>query len=52
MPLRHPFLLFGPLSADQPGWLGLWQKLEAKPSVEEILRNFPVRQPLLWMDLP
>ena len=25
------------------------KKLDADPTVEEVLRNFPVRQPLLWI---
>lgn len=51
-PVRQPFLLFGALSADRREWLDLWRKLPADPTDEEVVRNFPIRQPLLWVDLP
>jgi hypothetical protein len=47
-PVRQPCLLFAGLAFSQPEYLALWRKLEADPTVEEVLRNFPVRQPLLW----
>ncbi len=48
-PVRQPCLLFAGLALDRPEYLALWGKLEADPTVEEVLRNFPVRQPLLWV---
>lgn len=51
-PVRQPFLLFGALSANRPEWLDLWQTLDPDPTDEEVVRNFPIRQPLLWVDLP
>ncbi|MGJ8691150.1 MAG: alginate lyase family protein [Thalassotalea sp.] len=30
-------------------YFSLWQKLEADPTTYEVLRNLPVRHPLLWM---
>jgi hypothetical protein len=47
-PVRQPCLLFAGLALGQPGYLALWRKLDADPTVEEVVRNFPVRQPLLW----
>ncbi|NIJ39678.1 hypothetical protein FHR22_004433 [Sphingopyxis panaciterrae] len=48
-PVRQPSLLFGALALDRPGWLELWQRLDPDPKIGEVLRNFPVRQPLLWL---
>lgn len=48
-PVRQPFLVFGALSTGREDWLALWQKLDPDPQVEEIRRNFPIRQPLLWV---
>jgi hypothetical protein len=48
-PVRQPSLLFAGLALDKPEYLELWRKLDADPTVEEVLRNWPVRQPLLWV---
>jgi hypothetical protein len=48
-PVRQPCLLFAGLALDRPAYLAVWRKLEPAPTVEEVLRNFPVRQPLLWV---
>lgn len=48
-PVRQPFLLFGAQATGRRDWLELWQKLEPDPTVEEIRRNFPVRNPVLWV---
>jgi len=48
-PVRQPCLLFAGLALDRPEYLTLWRKLDPDPTVEEVLRNFPVRQPLLWV---
>jgi hypothetical protein len=48
-PVRQPALLFGALSAGRTDWFELWQTLEADPQTEEIRRNFPIRQPVLWL---
>lgn len=47
-PVQQPCLLFAGLALDKPEYLALWRKLKADPTVEEVLRNWPVRQPLLW----
>ena len=46
--VRQPCLLFAGLALAKPEYLALWRKLDADPTVEEVLRNYPVRQPLLW----
>jgi hypothetical protein len=48
-PVRQPCLLFAGLALAKPEYLALWRKLDPDPTVEEVLRNFPVRQPLLWV---
>ncbi len=47
-PVRQQSLLFGGLALDRPEYLELWRKLRSDPTVEETIRNFPVRQPVLW----
>src|SRR5439155_1286762 len=48
-PVRHPALLFGGLALREPRYLDLWKTLPADPTVDEVVRNYPIRQPLLWM---
>jgi hypothetical protein len=48
-PVRHHSLLFGGLALEQPAWLALWRKLEPDPTVDEVIRNFFIRQPVLWV---
>jgi hypothetical protein len=48
-PVRQPSLLFAGLALGKPEYLELWRKLDGDPTVEEVLRNWPVRQPLLWV---
>ena len=48
-PVRQPSLLFAGLALDKAEYLSTWRKLESDPTVEEVLRNWPVRQPLLWV---
>lgn len=48
-PVRQPCLLFAGLALDKPEYIALWRRLDADPTVEEVLRNWPVRQPVLWV---
>jgi hypothetical protein len=48
-PVRHSFLLFGGMAFDQEKYLALWNSLEADFDTPEIIRNMPVRFPLLWI---
>ena len=50
LPVRQPSLLFAGLAYSQPDSLSLWKRLDPDPTVPEIIRNHPIRQPLLWMD--
>ena len=49
-PMRHASLLFGSIALDQPPYLALWKTLEPDSKVEEVVRNFFIRQPLLWVN--
>ena len=49
LPVRVPSLLFGGIAYDKPEWIALWRRLNPEPVVPEIIRNSPVRQPLLWV---
>jgi len=47
-PVAQPFLVFGAIAFKQNEWLNSWKKLDHTPAVEEVIRNLPVRNPLLW----
>jgi len=49
-PMRHISLLFAGRSLNHRDYLELWQKLPADSNVEEVIRNFFIRQPVLWVD--
>ncbi|MFK7845825.1 MAG: alginate lyase family protein [Rhodothermales bacterium] len=48
-PVRHPSLIFAGYELGQPDYLALWQNLEADPTTPEVIRNLPIRHPLLWI---
>jgi hypothetical protein len=48
-PVRQPSLLFAGVALHQEKYLQLWRRLDPDPKVEEIIRNFPIRQPILWL---
>ena len=48
--MRHPSLLFAGLALDQRQYVALWNTLKADSDVEEVVRNFFIRQPLLWVN--
>jgi len=52
LPVRSPGLLFSGLACHQQEYLQLWTKLNPDPTDPEIIRNFPIRQPLLWVNPP
>jgi Alginate lyase len=51
-PVRQPSLLFAGLAYGRADYIALWKTLNPDPVVPEVIRNFPVRQPLLWMPRP
>jgi alginate lyase len=48
-PVRQPSLLFAGLALSRPEYIEAWRTLNPDPSVEEVIRNYPIRQPLLWV---
>jgi hypothetical protein len=49
LPVRSPGLLFSGLAFHKQEYIDLWKGLNPDPSDREIIRNFPIRQPLLWV---
>jgi hypothetical protein len=49
LPNRQPSLLFAGLAYREPKYIALWRTLPPDPKTAEIIRNFPVRQPVLWV---
>jgi hypothetical protein len=49
LPNRRPSLLFAGLAYREPKYIALWRTLPADPKTPEIVRNFPIRQPVLWV---
>lgn len=47
-PVAAPFLVLGGMVFDKQEWINTWKKLEHTPIEPEIIRNLPVRNPLLW----
>jgi hypothetical protein len=48
-PVRNPALIFSGLAYDKPEYITVWKRLNPDPTVPEVIRNFPIRQPLLWL---
>lgn len=48
-PVRQPSLLFAGKALGRPEYLALWRTLDPDPKIDEIIRNYPVRQPILWV---
>jgi hypothetical protein len=49
-PVRHPSLVFAGIKFNEARYLKVWQRLEPDPQTHEVLRNLPLRHPLLWID--
>jgi hypothetical protein len=48
-PVAQPFLIFGANAYDSKEWFNTWKGLEHAPTVEEVIRNLPIRHPLIWL---
>ncbi|WP_316796522.1 alginate lyase family protein [Pedobacter agri] len=48
-PVAQPFLFFGAVQYNQQDWFLAWKKLNHQPQVEEVIRNLPIRNPLIWL---
>jgi hypothetical protein len=49
LPVRSPGLLFAGLAFSEQKYIDLWKSLNPDPADKEIIRNYPIRQPLLWV---
>ena len=49
-PVAQPFLFFGAIACHREDWFDTWKKLEHDPGVEEVIRNLPIRHPIIWVD--
>jgi hypothetical protein len=49
-PMRQASLLFGGLALGVAEYVEVWKRLPADSEVDEVVRNFFVRQPVLWVD--
>ena len=47
-PVAQPALLFGADAYDRKDWFDTWRQLDHDPQTEEVIRNLPVRHPLIW----
>ncbi len=49
-PIAHPFLIFGYKKFAIENWWNTWKRLEHYPQTEEVIRNLPIRNPLIWLN--
>lgn len=49
-PNRQPSLLFAALAFKEKKYFELWKKLNPDPTNKEVIRNFPIRNPILWIN--
>ena len=49
-PVAQPFLIFGAYAFNNKDWLDTWKILDHSPTVEEVIRNLPIRHPLIWLN--
>jgi hypothetical protein len=48
-PVAQPFLILSYQQFKEQKWLDTWIKLEHFPKNEEVIRNLPLRNPLIWV---
>jgi hypothetical protein len=51
LPYRRPALVFAGRAFAQADYVTLWRTLDPDPTDPEMLRTFPIRQPILWLPL-
>ncbi len=49
LPVRSPGLLFSGVACNRSEYIDLWRTMNPDPTDREIIRNNPIRQPLLWV---
>jgi hypothetical protein len=48
-PIAHPLLVFGAIEFKNKMWFDTWLGLEHFPEVPEVIRNVPIRNPVIWL---
>lgn len=48
-PVAQPFLIFGATAFNNKDYFNLWKRLNHNLTVDEIIRNVPIRHPLIWL---
>ena len=48
-PVAQPSLLFAALAYGDKSFFETWKKADHQPKNEEVIRNLPVRHPLIWL---
>jgi len=49
-PVAQPSLLFGAQAFGKEEWFSTWKNLDHKPEVVEVIRNLPIRNPIIWLN--
>ena len=49
-PVAHPFLFYGAIGLNNSEYLDTWVNLEHFPEVDEVIRNLPIRNPVIWLN--
>jgi hypothetical protein len=49
-PVAQPFLLFGAQAFGKDDWFATWENLDHQPEVVEVVRNLPIRNPIIWFN--
>ncbi len=49
-PVAQPALVLGAAAFNNREWFNTWKQLKHDPQVEEVIRNLPVRNPVLWVE--
>jgi hypothetical protein len=50
LPARRPSLLFAGEALGRAEYIDVWRRLDPDPTVAEVIRNMPIRQPVLWVE--
>jgi hypothetical protein len=49
-PVAQPALIFGANAFKKTDWFDTWKSLDHFPKTEEVIRNLPVRNPIIWFN--
>jgi hypothetical protein len=48
-PVAQPFLFFGAIGLKNETYLEVWKTLNHFPENDEVIRNLPIRNPIIWL---